>query len=153
MSDPLGHYGPQPARLLCPWDSPGMNTRVGYHALLKGIFSTQESNPHLLHWQASSLPLASPGKPSSDNKFSQTYAYDCELYWRISLWNLGTIWSDSCWKIACHPQGVWSLLWHFVSIIPFKHHSNPGKWVLFSRRLWSTQVTQRVCRATGRFLL
>ena len=29
----------QPARLLCPWDSPGKNTGVGCHALLQGIFS------------------------------------------------------------------------------------------------------------------
>ena len=26
--------GPQPTRLLCPWDSPGKNTRVGSHFLL-----------------------------------------------------------------------------------------------------------------------
>ena len=29
-------------RLLCPWDSPGKNTGVGRHALLQGIFLTQE---------------------------------------------------------------------------------------------------------------
>ena len=28
--------------------SPGKNTRVGYHTLLRGIFLTQGSNPHLL---------------------------------------------------------------------------------------------------------
>ncbi|CAI9165931.1 unnamed protein product [Rangifer tarandus platyrhynchus] len=33
----------QPARLLCPRDSPGKNTRVGCHALLQGIFPTQGS--------------------------------------------------------------------------------------------------------------
>ena len=38
-----------PARLLCPLDSPGKNTRVGCHALLQGIFPTQESNHGLLH--------------------------------------------------------------------------------------------------------
>ena len=46
---------------LCPWDSPGKNTGVGYHALLQGIFPTQGLNPCLFclqHWQASSLPLA-----------------------------------------------------------------------------------------------
>ena len=32
-------------RLLCPWDSPGKNTRVGCHALLQGIFPTQGLNP------------------------------------------------------------------------------------------------------------
>ena len=38
----------------------------GCHALLQGIFPTQWSNPcllYLLHLQAGSLPLASPGKP------------------------------------------------------------------------------------------
>ena len=35
----------QPARLLCPWDSPGKNIGVGCHALLRGIFLTQGSNP------------------------------------------------------------------------------------------------------------
>ena len=29
-----------PARLLCPWNSPGKNTGVGCHALLQGIFPT-----------------------------------------------------------------------------------------------------------------
>ena len=40
--------------LLCPWDSPGKNTRVDSHFLLQGIFPTQGSNPCLLHWQADS---------------------------------------------------------------------------------------------------
>ena len=60
-------HGLYPARLLCPWNSPGKNTRVGCHSLLQGIFLTQGSNPHLLcllHWQAACLPLAPPGKHS-----------------------------------------------------------------------------------------
>ena len=36
-------YGLQPARLLCPWNSPGKNTGVGCHSLLQGIFPTQGS--------------------------------------------------------------------------------------------------------------
>ena len=35
-------------RLLCPWDSPGMNTGVGCYFLLQGIFPIQGSNPCLL---------------------------------------------------------------------------------------------------------
>ena len=57
--------GVEPTRL-CPWDFSGKNTGVGYHFLLQGIFQTQGSNLCLLHflrWQASSLPLAPPGKP------------------------------------------------------------------------------------------
>ncbi|MGE2757601.1 hypothetical protein, partial [Escherichia coli] len=49
------------ARLLCPWDFPGKNTGVGCHFLLQGIFPTQGSNPHLLHWQVDSLPLSHQG--------------------------------------------------------------------------------------------
>ena len=48
-------------------DSPGKNTGVGCHALLQGIFPTQGSNPcllYLLYWQAGSLPLVLPGKPT-----------------------------------------------------------------------------------------
>ena len=62
---------------LCPWDSSGKNTGVGCQALLQGIFSIQGSNPHflsLLHWEAGSLPPASPGKPS----------YPCSLLELIS---------------------------------------------------------------------
>ena len=37
----------KPTRFLCPWDSPGKNTRVGCHCLLQWIFPTQGWNPHL----------------------------------------------------------------------------------------------------------
>ena len=59
----LQPYGQQLTRLLCPWDFPGKNTRVGCHFLLQGIFLTQGSNPCLLHWQADSLPLSHQGSP------------------------------------------------------------------------------------------
>ena len=66
MSNSLWLYGLQPSRLLCPWDSSGKNAGVGFHALLQEIFLTQGSNLSplwLLHWQADSLLLVSPGKP------------------------------------------------------------------------------------------
>ena len=56
----------KPARLLCPWDSPGENTGVGGHYLLQGIFLTQGWNPPLLcllNWQAAALPLSRLGCP------------------------------------------------------------------------------------------
>ena len=64
LSDCLRPHGLYPARLLCPWDSPGKNTGVGCHFLLQGIFPTQGLNLrllHLLHWQANSLPLCHLG--------------------------------------------------------------------------------------------
>ena len=65
MADSLRPRGLQPARLLCPRDSPGKNTRVGGLALLQGIFPPQGLNPHLLHllhWQADSLALCPLGR-------------------------------------------------------------------------------------------
>ena len=48
MSDSLLLHGLQPARILCPWNSPCKNTGMCYF-LLQGIFPTQESNPGLPH--------------------------------------------------------------------------------------------------------
>ena len=42
-----------PARLLCPWDSPGKNTGVGSHFCFQVIFPTQGSNLGLLHCRQS----------------------------------------------------------------------------------------------------
>ena len=50
-------------RLLCPWNSPGKSTGVGFCALLQGLLVTQGSNPCLLLWQLCYLPLSAPGKP------------------------------------------------------------------------------------------
>ena len=57
-------HDPMDCRLLCPWDSPGKNTRVGGHFLLQEIFPTQGLNPcllRLLHWQVDSLPHSHQG--------------------------------------------------------------------------------------------
>ena len=63
--DPMDHSPPgSPVH----GDSPGMNTGMGCHALLQGIFPTQGLKlcPLCLpHCWAGSLPLAPPGKPLS----------------------------------------------------------------------------------------
>ena len=51
VSDSLRPCGLSPTRLLCPWNSPGKNTRVGSCSLLQGIFETQGLNPGLLHYR------------------------------------------------------------------------------------------------------
>ena len=45
MSISLRPCGLQPARLLCPWSSPGKNTGVGSHSLLQGIFPNPGIEP------------------------------------------------------------------------------------------------------------
>ena len=46
MSNSLRLHGLQPARLLCPWDSPGKNTGVGCHFLLQQVIIII-SNAHM----------------------------------------------------------------------------------------------------------
>ncbi len=54
-------------KLLCPWNSPGKNTGVGYHFLLQGIFLTQGQtciSCISLYCQVDSLPLRHLQSPS-----------------------------------------------------------------------------------------
>ena len=53
----------EPARLLCPRDSPGKNTGVGRHSLLQGIFPTQGLNLDLLHCRQILYCLSHQGSP------------------------------------------------------------------------------------------
>ena len=50
-------------KLLHPWDFPGKSTGVGCHFVLQGIFSTQGSNPGLLHCRQTLYHLSHQGSP------------------------------------------------------------------------------------------
>ena len=68
---------PKPARVLCPWNSPGKNTRVGSHSLLQGIFLTQGSNLGLLHCRWILHHLSHQGSPklgAGDIKISKRHS-------------------------------------------------------------------------------
>ena len=41
-SDSLPPHGLDPAKLLCPWDFPGISTELCCHSLLQGIFLTRD---------------------------------------------------------------------------------------------------------------
>ena len=66
VSDSLQPHGLQPARLLCPWGSPGKNTGVGCHSLLQGVFLTQGLNLGLLHYRQILYHLSHQGRPLKD---------------------------------------------------------------------------------------
>ena len=63
MSGSLQPSGPKPARLLCPWNSPGQNIGVGSLSLLQGIFPTLGSNPGLPHCRQILYQLSHQGSP------------------------------------------------------------------------------------------
>ena len=63
VSDFLRPHGLQPARLLCPWNSPGKNTGVDNYSLLQGIYPTQGLNPGLPHCRQIFYHLSHQGSP------------------------------------------------------------------------------------------
>ena len=62
----------QPARLLCPWNSPCQNTGAGCHFLLQGIFATQGLNPCLLHCRQIFFTIESSHKYLLIHKYQKT---------------------------------------------------------------------------------
>ena len=95
VSNSLWPHGWQSARLLCPWDSSGKNTRVGSHSLLQGIFLTQGWNwthvscigrwipPHCTTWEALTKVIGSikdyppPRPPPSNWCYSHHTSQNC----------------------------------------------------------------------------
>ena len=57
----------EPARLLCPWDFPGTNTRVPFPS--QGDLPDPGIEPGSTTLQAASLSPAPPGKPEHSGKF------------------------------------------------------------------------------------
>ena len=87
----LWPHGLPPARLLCPWDSPGKNTGVGCHSLLQEIFPSQGLNPRLLHWQVDSSPRSHQGRLTTFvGRREKIYV------WR-NLWHAGT--RSHSWRV------------------------------------------------------
>ena len=64
VSDSLQPHGLYPARLLCPWDSPGKNTGVSCHSLSPGNPPNPGIKPKSPALQADFLPSEPPGKPT-----------------------------------------------------------------------------------------
>ena len=80
----LRHHGLQPARLLCPQNSPGKNTGVDCHFLLH-FLSNPGMEPVSLTLQAGSLLSEPPGKPSVSGdeilKLEQEQAWQIKGDW------------------------------------------------------------------------
>ena len=63
VSNSLWPNGPQAARLLSPWNSPGQNPRGGSLSLIQPIFPTKGLNPGLLHCWWILYQLSHQGSP------------------------------------------------------------------------------------------
>ena len=87
----LQPHGLQPARLLCPWDSPGKNTGVGCHSLLpsRGYmtwFQETECRGRDKNSAVSSAGLK-PG-PSGPSLLPPQVRPDQPGLWHVSCWSL-----------------------------------------------------------------
>ena len=80
VPDSLQPHGPQPTRLLCPWDFPGKNTGMDCHFLLQGICPF----PH---------PGIEPRSPALQAGFFAIWAF--KNYWKI-LFILWQYKNDNC---------------------------------------------------------
>ena len=121
MSDSLWPHGLQPARLLCPWNSPGKNTGVGCHALFQGIFPTQGLNPclsFLLRWQVDSLPLGHLGSSRIKYQGNSTFFLETKNF-KLRKFNL--------LKQSKFPDGIFpSYFWHSK----FQGNRNKAKFLM-----------------------
>ena len=121
VSDSLWSCGLWPARLFCPWDSPGKNAGVGCHALLQGIFLTRGLNLESLVFpalQADSLPTKLCGKA--------IYCYILRTWnrtWVISILKLiyfrwSTIPTSDTLKTALRMRRPWLSSWALPCSLP-----------------------------------
>ena len=102
MFDFVLPYGLQPARLLCPWGSPGKNTGMGGWALLQEIFLTQGSNLCLLCLPA----LAGRFFTIAFTNYLIWYRMVCTL-WFLSI-NVITI-LKNIFFLCTHSPHLWSI--------------------------------------------
>ena len=132
----------QPARLLCPWDSPGKNAGVGCRFLLQGGLpapGTGPVSPESAALQVDSLP-AEPsiysgqrrvgGKHNSTSSMS-TWARDF-----ISVTISFSLSKEGSHPDVLHLQGAWEAAgensWHLFgareTFFPVLHSSSPASW-------------------------
>ena len=94
-SNSLRTHGLQPARLLCPWDSPGKNTGVGCRVFLQGIFPTQGSNPGLPHCRQILYQLGHQGSSlfsiKPENQTKKAPAWGCIKNCRVETQKLNLL--------------------------------------------------------------
>ena len=116
----LYDYGLLPARLLCPCGFPGKNIGAGCHFFHQGIFPTQGSNLHLLHWKAESLPLHHQGSPtwwdySGDSEGKGFACNEGDLGWEDPLEeDMATHSSILVWRIPMD-RGAWRATVHGIA--------------------------------------
>ena len=110
----------QPARLLCPWDFPCKNTRVGCHFLFQGIFLTQRSKLVSLESPALAgrfFPTAPPEMPPITSSHSHYVSFHFQIpsHCRVGvqLIEFGFGWKHGHWV----HNTIFLLSWNTIYIL------------------------------------
>ena len=83
LCPPLCQTMDPPARLFCPWNSPGKNTGMGSHSLLQRSFPDSRIKLRSPALQADSSPSEPPGKTREGKVSGQIFSFSVQnLLWR-----------------------------------------------------------------------
>ena len=140
-------------RLLCSWNSPGQNTRVGNHSLLQGIFLTQNWKPGLPHCRKIVCHLSHYGSPES---FSWTDANSIWLSWFEFFTPLpgGASSKGHTYQSMIHKRGRFELLvgkipwrnkWQPTPVLPEKNPMDRGNWQVTVHGVAKSQTRLKQC--------
>ena len=165
MSDSLWPSQLQSTRPLCPWASPGKNTRVGCHALLQGIFPTQGLSQcllrllhcrqilyHNMFWTGSSHP-GNLGSHKHWNRLKYSWVFFFFLTWHFWFKFLQT---QVKWRRFSHVDHNWGEKLNIrAKPVRFRVHTmtareersmrNPRDWILkrlFSPTSWAKKPSR-----------
>ena len=95
MSDSVRPHGRQPTRLPCPWDSPGKNTGVGCHFLLRCMKVKSESEvAQLCPTPSDSMDCSLPGSSVHGIFQARVLEWGAIAFSPVSL-------SVTPWAVAC----------------------------------------------------
>ena len=111
------------------WNSPGKNTGVGCHSHLQGIFPTQGSNPHLLHYRQILYHLSHQGSQS----FNRSTEILGEISILVILKSSRTLWTYWLSRLGNSESPFSSILKgfpHYMVILAAKELWNPRSWPL-----------------------
>ena len=144
MSTSLLPHRLQPARLLCPWNSPGKNAGISSHSLLQRIFPTQGQN---LHFRQILYRLSRQGSPYlciHDTYYQQNPLNTRKRYF---LYSIGLLFAKyppnfSEWSFSNDIFALFSLLAHYFYydkyfILLFKKFV-----ILYNRNCSSQNISQ-----------
>ena len=125
LSNCLQPPGLQPARLLCPWDSPGKNTGVGSYSLLQGIFLIQVSNPGLPHSRQIPYQSEPPRKPQMPMSCLKTLVMSYLLRLSLKFFIFPKLLFKGTrlifpWPVITPPQvrgWIWEIVWAALAVM------------------------------------